>query len=371
MSKTNRKPGGADHIFDEFLSGTPYRRKPQADEQEVLERLHTRIFTGLSLSRFKWIGIPEEIPSRFMEMCLFYNAFGLFYKDYRFDKYVFTRATFQGGLDMYDNPNYMQSFGVNYPGLRVSMRRETVNELNHPIAGVGIPVWSNYLRMPDLDIVRVYSKRLARLDRTIDINTDNARLSKVLYHNERTRLSIENIGREMEQGNNEIKLRVGGQFGDDVTKHIGVMDMGVNPDNIERLQISRTRIYNDASTLLGIDNSNQDKKERVNSDEVNANADQTLMIRYMNLQARQEACAAINEAYGLNVWVEYNTQVDKVMSKLPTFAVEQLEDEGFVEEKLDEMDDFLDSDDVSDTPTGNATEERIPQTRREAREATR
>ncbi len=370
MSKTNRRPGGADHLIWEHLRGTPFRNKPQGDEQEVLERMHLRVFSELSLNRFKWLGLPPEIPQRFMELNLFYNAFGLFYKDYRFNKYVFTRASIQGGLDMYDNPNYMRSIAVNYPGLSVSMRRETLDNKNEPVAGIGVPVYSNYLRLPDLDIVRVYAKRLAIADRTIDINTANARMTKVMYHNERTRLTVENIDREAAQGNNEIKLRVGGQFGDDVNKHIGVLDMGINPDHIEKLQISRTRHFNDACTLLGIDNSNQDKKERVVADEVNANADQALMMRYVNLQARQEACEEINRIYGLNVWVEYNTMVDKVVQKLPEFAMDDLEDEGFIQSQL-EGDELLDSDDVSDTPTGNASEDTIPQTRREAREASK
>lgn len=361
MSKTNRRPGAADHIYNNFMRGTPYRYKPQSDQQEELERLHLRVLTELSLNRFKWMGLPKEIDPRFVELTLFYNAYGLFFEDKRFAKKVFTKASMATSLDMYDNPKRMTAIATNYPQVEVSLRYETAQ------AGQGIPVYANYLRMPDLDIVRVYSRRLARIDRTIDINTENARMNKVVYHNERTRLSVENIDREAEQGNNSIKLRVGGQFGDDVNKHIGVLDMGVNPDSIEKLQISRTRHFNDACTLLGIDNSNQDKKERVNSDEVNANADQALMVRYMNLQARQQACETINEIYGLDVWVEYNTMVDKMVSKLPTFAMDDLEDKGFEPELGD--DELLGSEDLPDSPTGNAYEETVPQTRRQAREA--
>lgn len=367
MSKTNRLPGGADHIYDRHLQGTPFRRKPQSDEQAILERMHLRVLSELSLNRFKWMGLPEGIDPRFMELNLFYNAYGLFFYDKRFATYMFTKASMQGRLDMYDNPTRMRAIGVNYPSVDVSMRRES------SYTGVGVPIYSNYLRMPDLDIVQVYSKRLANVDRTIDINTANARLTKVVYHNERTRLSTENIDREAEQGNNSIKVRVGGQFGDDVNKHIGILDMGIHPEQIEKLQISRTRHFNDACTLLGIDNSNQDKKERVVADEVNANADQALMVRYMNLQARQQACERINEIYGLNVWVEYNTMVDKMMRKLPEFAIDELEDTGFMQELEATVvdDESKDSGDVSDSPTGNATEDTMPKTRREAREASK
>lgn len=363
MSKTNRLPGAADHVFDRHLQGTPFRRKPQSDEQAILERMHLRVLTELSLNRFKWMGLPEEIDPRFMELNLFYNAYGLFFFDKRFGKYMFTKASMSGRLDMYDNPVRFRAFGVNYPAVDVSTRKPS------PLTGIGVPIYSNYLRMPDLDIVSVYSKRLANVDRTIDINTANARMNKVAFHNERTRLSVQNIDREAEQGNNSIQVRVGGSFssGEDLSKHIAVLDMGINPEHIEKLQISRTRHFNDGCTLLGIDNSNQDKKERVNSDEVNANADQALMVRYVNLQARQQACERINEIYGLNVWVEYNTMVDKIVEKLPDFATDELEDMGFLE-ALTSGDDLLTSDDVSDEPTGKATEDTMPKTRREAKE---
>jgi hypothetical protein len=74
---------------------------------------------------------------------------------------------------------------------------------------------------------------------------------------------------------------------------------------------------------LGIDNANQDKKERLVADEVDANDSQTSLMRNVNLQARQEACLLINKIYGLDVWVEYNTEVEKRENLLFTAAVNQ------------------------------------------------
>lgn len=322
MSKRRTLPNGADMAYDAHLTNTPFRAKPQSDAQAQLERMHLRFLTELSLNRFRWIGLPPEIDPRFLEVTMLYQGYGLFYYDKRFARYMFTKASTSGMLNAYDNPSKFRSIATRYPGMNVFTYKETTG------AGVGVPVWPNLTRTSDLDIVLIAASRLARTDRTIDINLDNARHNKFVLSTQRTRLSMENISREMEQGNNSIKVdaKAGNSLGD--LDFIKAVDLGINPDHIEKLHIIRTRLFNDACTMLGIDNSNEDKKERLVSAEVDAGADKTLMVRYANLQARQYACTQINDAYGLNVWVEYNTEIDKMVD-IPEFAKEELEEEGF------------------------------------------
>jgi hypothetical protein len=88
--------------------------------------------------------------------------------------------------------------------------------------------------------------------------------------------------------------------------------MGINVADIEKLHIVRTRMWNECMGLLGIDNANQDKKERLVAAEVDANSDQASMMRYVNLNARRMAAEQINAVHGLNVEVEYYTDVDQM-----------------------------------------------------------
>jgi hypothetical protein len=60
-------------------------------------------------------------------------------------------------------------------------------------------------------------------------------------------------------------------------------------------------------TLLGINNANQDKKERLVAAEVSGNDDMVSAIRATNLNARRMACDAINE-----MWPAYQVEVDYV-----------------------------------------------------------
>src|SRR5699024_8940304 len=75
---------------------------------------------------------------------------------------------------------------------------------------------------------------------------------------------------------------------------LSALDLGVEPDSIEKLHILRTRIWNECMGLLGIDNANQDKKERLVADEVDANSDKVALSRAVNLKSRQNAAEQIN-----------------------------------------------------------------------------
>lgn len=72
----------------------------------------------------------------------------------------------------------------------------------------------------------------------------------------------------------------------------------------------RNRVWNECMTLLGIENSNQDKKERQLVDEINANDDQVNYMRAVNLNARQAAAEAINKMFNLSVSVDYDRDIE-------------------------------------------------------------
>jgi hypothetical protein len=105
---------------------------------------------------------------------------------------------------------------------------------------------------------------------------------------------------------------------------IQVFDMGINPDTIEKLDIVRARQWNVCMGLLGIDNANQDKKERLVESEVGANDEQTDSMKFVNLNARRQAAEAINEVFNLDVSVDYNTKIAERADQLFNAAIADL-----------------------------------------------
>jgi hypothetical protein len=302
---SNNQAGG---VYAEWRN-MGFKKNPANRQEQMIENMYIRLLTDLCASRFKWSNVPEEIDLRFLELTLFYQALSVFYFDGRYDKYMSLRANMNGYLDYQNNPTGYNVIGNNFTSVSVSAIKDTnsfdKNEISQ-IIGKGIPIWANKQRIPDIDIVLIYAKKLANFDRTVEINSMNARMPKVVVSNENMSLTMSNLSRQIEEGQNNLKVR-----GNVNLEDVKALDLGIDPLAILNIDIVRDRQWNKCMTLLGIQASNQDKKERLVSDEVTANGDQTSMMQYVNLNERRAAVKKINDYYGLNIIVEYYTDEER------------------------------------------------------------
>jgi hypothetical protein len=255
----------------------------------------------MSMARFDWQGLPKEVSVRNLEMALMYNALAIFYKNPRNRMFYALYGAPAGMLNLQQDPTRYLAYGNGI----VQNQYFDMDEC--------VPIWANKMRMPDVDIIRIYASRLADLDRTIEINSKNARQNKVLAATEETQLSVENFNREAEAGNNAIVVQ--GGLETTLADSLTVLDLGMDPRQIGELSILRGRIWNELMTMLGINNANQDKKERLVAAEVSGNDDMVETIRMTNLAERKRACILMNEKYGLTVTVEYVTDMNQTAMK--------------------------------------------------------
>lgn len=305
-----KRGGGADalyseHLYGNQLAGTPFQGNPGNNRKLIITRMYMRLLTELAANRFKWTGMPKSIDVRFMELTLFYRALVVFYKDHDFDKFLAMEAGAVGYVDLLKNPKEFMTIGNEYISKTLGAYQPHKTYSDGEAERKAIPIWSNYVRVPDWDIVQIYSERLAELDITIEINSRNARQTLAILSNENTKLSTVNLVRQYQEGSNVLQINADGPIGD--MQFIQAVALNVDVDAIEKLHIVRTRMWNECMGLMGINNANQDKKERLVASEVEANDDQTDMMRYVNLNARRKAAEQINEVHGLKVSVEYYT----------------------------------------------------------------
>lgn len=323
MSKNNNLRAGG--MYNEWKN-YGFNRNPVNQQEQSIEFMYIRLLTDLAASRFKWEGLPDEIDVRFLELTLFYQAMSIFYHDGRYDTYMAMRGTQNGSLDYQNNPTGFNPIGNNFVTVPVSGMRDTEffdTKTNQKVKiGQGIPIWANKQRIPDVDIVMIYAKKLANLDRTVEINSLNARRNKVIVTNDAMNLTMTNIARQIEEGQNNLKIK-----GNVDIDSIKAIDLGIDPLTILNLDIVRDRQWNKCMTLLGIESANQDKKERLVSDEVTANGDQTSMMRYVNLNERRVAAKKINDKYGLDISVSYYTDEERKANMAPTTETPKLSNE--------------------------------------------
>lgn len=289
------------HQTDDFYrihlygsSGAAFMRNAPRNNRALVERMYRRVLIELAANRFKWLNMPATIDLRFLETTLFYNALSVFYWDDKYDRYFALRGTGEGQPNMYDNPTSFRVTGNSFVNRSISAKE-------------CVPIWANYLRIPDLDIITVFAKELAEAHTTVSINMKSARRNKLLVASENQRLSLENINKQIDEGNPTIRLNTG------IDGMIQNIDLGVHPDHIINMHILKTRLWNECMGLLGINNANQDKKERLVAAEVDANNEQVASNKHVNLNARKEAAQKINKMFGLKVDVQYNTDIDAQM----------------------------------------------------------
>jgi len=282
-----------------------YNRRPKTKRNQtdyrtaVIERMYLRVLGELCMGRFEWKGFESTgVNVRYLELNLYFMALCVVFRDepvigpggvvvrHGTNQIFGLRGAPSGGYNLVQDPIAFTVTGPNYVGRTVSALK-------------AVPVWANAFRYPDNDIVQIYANRLAEIDRTIEINTRNARRNKVLTYNENSTLTAKNINDMIDRG--EATIPVNFAIGD----MVAALDLGVDPKSIEALSILRSRLWNEAMGLLGINNANQDKKERLVEAEVGANDDQVNSARRVNLNARQKAAEEISEMFDLNVTVDY------------------------------------------------------------------
>lgn len=313
--------GGANEFYNTHLfgSGGQYSRNPAADRERAIQRMLERNISELAVNRFKWENLPESVDPRFLEVCLYLNGLAVWYWDDDYNKLLAVRGSGIGYVNMLDNP---VSFTVIGPGSEMQPNNELAPSLfksktlgaYQPAVTYGegeamrkaVGMWPNYFRYPEIDIVRIYSTRLATIDRTLEINSKNARRNKVLTSTPNTQLSVVNLNRQIDEGVEAIQVT--GAI--DPSSAISAVDLGILPDSYDKLSILRTRTWNECMNLLGIDNANQDKKERLVAAEVGANDSQTDSMRYVSLNARRQAVEQINKVFGQNISVDFNVEVE-------------------------------------------------------------
>ena len=73
----------------------------------------------------------------------------------------------------------------------------------------------------------------------------------------------------------------------------------------DKMDDELTKIWYRALTMLGVDNTNTEKRERMIDAEATANNEDIMLMRRSRLATRRRFCAQVNERFGLNLSVKY------------------------------------------------------------------
>lgn len=169
----------------------------------------------------------------------------------------------------------------------------------------GVVIYSNFMRTADLMIIMDYAERLYDLLRSFDVNVNLQKTSKIISMSETQRLTMVNLLKEY-NGNvplilTDKDLKIG-------TEDNSVYDM-TTPYVADKLWVDICNIWNDFLTWCGVENATNQKRERMVSDEVNANYGNVEQERRRTLQMVQMGFDEVNRLFGRNIQVQFNSDL--------------------------------------------------------------
>lgn len=259
----------------------------------LLDEMYYHLLTELALNRFTWRGLPPTVDERWLEINLYERGIALFFVDKRVGKFLCTQCSYQGRLNLYNNPTRYQPIGVNY-------HYKTLRYNPYGEGGECVPIWDNRMRLTFKDVMWVYAHRLAQLDKAFDVNAGSMMLPIIVTADTRTRNTVSNILQQREDGQ-PIILAL------DALDPSSLFNTFPNatPYLLDKFMQAKSQVTNEAMSYLGIQSSGMEKRERMIEDEVGAANERTDVFRASFLKARQHACTEINRLYHLNVSVEW------------------------------------------------------------------
>lgn len=247
-----------------------------------------------AINMFEWRNLPPTVDERFLELTLYEKGYCLYFNDEVVGNLALA-CTIGGMLDVYRIPTERRAFAVNgYNKICTSQD--------------SVLIFNNYLHTPTILTIELFARRLYEIERTIDVNVKAQKTPTLVLASEQQRLTLKNL--YMQYDGNEPFI-----FGDKDMEFDGIKCLKTDaPYVADKLQVLKHQIWNEALTFCGIENSNQDKKERLVADEVGSNYGNIEAQRNVMLNARRQAADKINRMFGTNIEVGFRSSLNTMVN---------------------------------------------------------
>lgn len=261
-----------------------------------------------AINMFEWKNLPPTVDERFLELTLYEKGYCLYFNDEVVGNLALT-CTIGGMLDVYRIPTERRAFAVNgYNKICTSQD--------------SVLIFNNYLHTPTILTIELFARRLYEIERTIDVNVKAQKTPTLVLASEQQRLTLKNL--YMQYDGNEPFI-----FGDKDMEFDGIKCLKTDaPYVADKLQVLKHQIWNEALTFCGIENSNQDKKERLVADEVGSNYGNIEAQRNVMLNERRQAADKINRMFGTNIEVGFRSSLNTMVNSenVSRETIEEVED---------------------------------------------
>lgn len=270
-----------------------FKDKTTSDFEKIKTIYFYEIF-DLYVNRYKWSGLPKEILPMYIEQTLFWNGLGVFIKD-ELAGYAFMKVALSGMPDIYNIPEDRIAYSANG-------YIEEYGKNNSCI------LWDNYSTMPFYNKAIMYADSMANCWKTKNINMYAQRTPIALCSSDNEKMSFEIIGENYDNYLPVIKINDSLNM-----KDMKALNMGA-PYIVDKCEQELRDLWAQVATLLGIENNPVEKGERLVTGETAGNNGIIEANRNVGLTLRRRCAKAINILWGLDVKVDFNSELPTMLN---------------------------------------------------------
>lgn len=253
---------------------------------------------NLTVSAFKWDNLPPTCNSRYLETSLILDGIACIVNDSEYGLLSLKASRIAEKYNMYGETDKIQGIGWNGFNKQYTCYMEGSDN----ISANAVICRDNPVTYPYINILLAQANRLTNTMRSIDVAVKKLKVPYFITCEESQKASVEKILNDVDENKERIitsKATNENMF--------NVFPTRTDPNILAQLWNHYNNIDSQTKTILGIDNAvNQDKKERLITDEVNANNVSTELNIAFRLREREKFCEIVNKMFGTNISVSIN-----------------------------------------------------------------
>lgn len=252
-------------------------------------------YFNLAISTFKWDGLPETCNARYLETCLMLDGIAAFCKDAELGYLTLKASPVAQAYNLYGETDKIYGYGWN------GFKREYTAYMygSDNTMAQAVLCRDNPECYPYVNHLLLYTNRLTSTMRSLDVAAKKLKVPYYITCDESQKSSVEKILNDVDD--NKERIIVNRSTMDNVFQ---VLPTRIDPSLLSVFWEHYENLEGQLKGLFGIESAvNQDKKERLITDEVNANNASTALSLQVRLAQRQQLCDTINKMWGLNVSV--------------------------------------------------------------------
>lgn len=266
------------------------KKKDVLRQTSALKNLWLVRMLRLASSAIEWEGLPPYIDTGWMEYNLIRSGSCIFFHDEITGRYYSGQNASVGKLDI-------DGYPINRSCIFRNGEQVFVGEMESVI------IYNNVMRTSDLWIYDLMADILANLDMAIKVNINTQKTMPIIPVKQEQLLSAKNLLYELIEN---VPFKFVDPSGLDIEAFKGALTFdnrkSFTADNMVKVQ---REYWNRCLTMIGINNVNVEKAERLNIAEADSNMDEIATIRYEKIRQREFACRQMKALFGMDVSVKY------------------------------------------------------------------